>query len=112
MNDGGAGMPEFENGKGKYLMYKGKPLVRENNFICYGDMEDEYILFLMILSQKTMETPKGPQEVPDMILVQVLGKEPGKPGHTKIAKQWNKNGLYEALDIGIVAMERLNAEAK
>ena len=75
-------------------------------------MEDEYILFLMILSQKTMETPKGPQEVPDMILVQVLGKEPGKPGHTKIAKQWNKNGLYEALDIGIVAMERLNAEAK
>ena len=46
--NGGVDMPEIKDGKGKYLMYKGKPLVRENNFICYGDMEDEYILFLMI----------------------------------------------------------------
>ena len=104
-------MPEIKEGKGKYLMYKGKPLVRENNFICYGDMEDEYILFLMILSNKTVETPAGSQEIPDNILVQVLGKEPGKDGHTKIVKQWQKNGLYDALDIGIVTLGRLAAGA-
>ena len=104
-------MSEIKNGKGKYLMYRGKPLVRENNFICYGNMEDEYILFLMILSNKTLATPGGSEEIPDMILVQVLGKEPGKPGHTKIIKQWNKNGLYDALDIGIVTLDRLNTGA-
>ncbi len=104
-------MPEVKNGKGNYLMYKGKPLVRENNFICYGDMEDEYILFLIILSSKTIETSTGAEEIPDAILVQVLGKEEGKKGHTKIVKQWNKNGLYDALDIGIVTLDRLNASA-
>lgn len=104
-------MPEIKNGKGKYLMYKGKPLVRENNIICYGDMKDEYILFLMILSNKTIDTPSGPKEVPDAILVQVLGREEGKPGHSKIVKQWQKNGLYDALDIGIVTLDRLKAGA-
>lgn len=104
-------MPEIKNGNGKYLLYKGKPLVRENNIICYGDTEDDYILFLMILSSKKLETPSGEQEVPDAILVQVLGREPGKEGHTKIIKQWQKNGLYAALDIGIVTLDRLKAGA-
>lgn len=106
-------MPEFENKKGSYLMYKGKPLVRENNIICYGDVKDEYILFIMILSNKTVETPDGKkEEVPDAVLAQVLGKEPGKPGHSKIVKQWNKNGLYDALDIGIITLDRLNAKGE
>ena len=32
--------------KGKYLTYRGLPLVREGNTICYGSMEDKYILYL------------------------------------------------------------------
>ena len=31
---------------GKYLEYKGKPLVREGDTICYGDMDDKCILIL------------------------------------------------------------------
>ena len=31
---------------GKYLMYRGKPLVREKNVICYGNMSDKYVLFM------------------------------------------------------------------
>ena len=105
-------MPEIKDGKGSYLTYKGKPLVRENNFICYGDMDDEYILFLMILSNKEVVNNGVKEQIPDNILVQVLGKEDGKEGHPKIVKQWQKNGLYEALDIGIVTLDRLNAESK
>ena len=44
---------------GKYLMYKGKPLVREKNAICYGSMEDKYILFLIILTNKKKPVPIG-----------------------------------------------------
>ncbi|MBR6744517.1 MAG: hypothetical protein IKM00_04810 [Clostridia bacterium] len=83
---------------GKYLMYKGKPLVRENNRICYGDMSDKYYLSMLILTNKTV----GAVEVPDNILVQVLttGETP------KIMKQGNKIGLYDAFDIGTVWLER------
>ncbi len=88
--------------EGKYIMYKGKPLVRENNIICYGNMEDKYYLFLMILTNKT----ENGVEVPDRILVQILSTEE----KNKIIKQGEKSGLYDALDIGTVWLERALAE--
>ena len=29
--------------EGKYLMFKGKPFVCENNTYCYGDMTDNFV---------------------------------------------------------------------
>lgn len=87
---------------GKYLMYKGKPLVREKNLICYGNMTDKYYLSMLILTNKTV----GSVEVPNNVLVQVLttGENP------RIIKQGNKNGLYEAFDIGTIWLERALSE--
>ena len=47
-------MNEAERRKvsGKYLEYKGKPLVREGNTICYGDMAEKCILIMEIMSYK------------------------------------------------------------
>ena len=39
---------------GKYLMYKDKPLVREGDTICYGDMTEKCILVLEIMSYTTV----------------------------------------------------------
>lgn len=88
--------------EGKYLMYKDKPLVRERNVIVYGDMRDKYYLFLMILTTKN----DGSNEVPDRILIQVLSTD----GKQTIVKQGEKSGLYDALDIGIIWLERALAE--
>ena len=88
---------------GKYLMYKGKPLVREKNVIVYGDMEDKFYLFLMILTEKTLDDGK---KVPDSILIQVLDTD------GKIIKQGQKNGLYDAMDIGTIWLERAIADSK
>ncbi len=84
---------------GQYLEYKGKPLVREGNTICYGDMEaDKCILILEIMSYKTVDN----NSVPDKILIQVIdSKDP-----TKIIKQGDKSGLYDAFSIGMVWLER------
>lgn len=89
--------------EGKYLMYKGKPLVREKNVICYGNMADKYYLFMMVLTTKKV----GNEEIPDNVLVQVLttGANP------KIIKQGNKNGLHDAFDIGTVWLERALTES-
>ena len=83
-------------------MYKGKPLVRENNIICYGDMEDKCYLFLMILTNKK----ENGVEVPDRILIQILSTEE----KNKIIKQGEKSGLYDALDIGMIWLERALAD--
>ena len=48
---------------GKYLEYKGLPLVREGDTICYGDMEGKCILILEIMSYKK----EGDKELPDLI---------------------------------------------
>ena len=96
-------MSEKTTLNGKYLMYKGKPLVRENNRICYGNMTDKCYLSMLVLTNKTI----GSSEVPDNILVQVLttGENP------KIIKQGNKVGLYDAFDIGTVWLERALADS-
>ena len=82
---------------GKYLEYKGKPLVREGNTICYGDMTDKCVLLLEIMSYK--KTDDG--ELPDKILIQVI--DPQDP--TKILRQGSKIGLYEAFSLGLVWYE-------
>ena len=58
----------FSSVDGKFLMYKGLPLVREDNVICYGSMDDEYILQMIIMSTKN----DGGESVPDKILIQIL----------------------------------------
>lgn len=83
--------------EGKYLMYKDKPLVREGNTICYGDMSEKCILILEIMSYKE----EAGNKVPDKILVQVIdSKDP-----TKIIKQGAKDGLYNAFSIGVIWLE-------
>ena len=89
----------------KYLLYKGRPLVREKNIISYGCVEEKYILQLTIMTTKEYYG----KEVPDRVLVQVLNTDQSLPVHERIAKQDMKAGLYEAFDIGIIWLERLLA---
>ena len=92
--------------EGKYLMYRGKPLVREKNAICYGSMDDKYILFLIILTNKNV----GQTTVPDRVIVQVVSTDPNADAQTKVYRQCEKQGLYEAFDIGLIWLERANSE--
>ncbi len=96
--------------EGKHLMYKNRPLVRENNLICYGSMEDKYVLFLMILGNKTIETedPNIKLEVPENIVGQILSTDASKPVSERLVEQFAKKSLYEALDYGIIRLDRHN----
>lgn len=82
--------------KDKYIMYRGKPLVREGNQICYGNMDDKYILFLGIMSTKKV----GDKEVPDQVLVQIQSTE-----DKKVVKFDMKTGLYDAFEYGVIWLE-------
>lgn len=88
--------------KGKVLEYKGKPLVRQDNELYYGNMSDKFILFLMIMTEKEDEKTKA--TVPGKVMVQIIPTD----GSQKIEKQGMANGLYEALDLGSAWLERAN----
>ena len=84
--------------EGKYLMYKDRPLVREGDTICYGDLAEPYILVMEIMSYKE----ENGEEMPDTILVQVVESE----DQNKIVRQGTKNGFYEAFGYGIIWLEQ------
>ena len=87
---------------GKFLMYKGLPLVREDNVICYGSMDEDYILQMIIMSEKESDGVK----LPDKILIQVLKTDKSLPDHERIVKQDMKSGFYDAFEIGLIWLER------
>lgn len=83
--------------EGKYLEYLDKPLVREGDTICYGDLNEKCILILEIMSYKETDGKK----VPKNILIQVIdSKDP-----SKIIKQGSKEGLHDAFSIGLVWLD-------
>ncbi len=88
---------------GKFLMYKDRPLVREGNTIIYGNMDDDFILSLIIMNEKEYMG----RSVPDKVIVQVMKTDPKLSDGEKIVKQDLKNGLYEAFELGMIWLERL-----
>ncbi len=92
--------------KGKFLMYKDRPLVREGNTIIYGNLDDEYVLQLIIMNEKEF---RG-QMVPDKIIIQITKTDKELSDGEKIVKQELKTGFAEAFELGVVWLERLIGE--
>ena len=88
--------------KDNYLMYKGKPLVRDKDTYCYGSMSEAYMLLLQVM---TYHEVNG-EQLPDKVIVQVMKTDTSLSQTDRIVKQDIRNGLAEALDIGIIWLER------
>ncbi len=89
------------------LMYKGKPLVRCGNEIYYGSMQDPYVLYLQVMTSKV----ENGQEEADKIHLILLSTDTGKPLPERIMRQTTKQGLFNALDIGGIWLEKALADA-
>lgn len=85
-----------------FLTYKGKPLVRKDNEIYYGDMSEKYVIKLEILSTKN----EGDLVLADKIKVLLMLSDTEIKLKDRIIKTSEKNGLYEAMDIGAIWLER------
>lgn len=86
----------------KTLMYKGKPLVRQGQFIFYGFPDDKYILFMNILETKKV----GNLDVATRVLVQIQSTDSDVSFNDKVIKQCEKRSFYEAFEIGTIWLER------
>jgi hypothetical protein len=84
------------------LTYKGRPLMRKDNLIYYGSMADSHIVMLQVLESKKM----GDVDVATRVSVQLQLTDPAAKSRDRIVKKSEKNGLYTALDVGCVWLER------
>ena len=95
-------MPDTKNAKKAVLMYKDRPLRRKDNLIYYGSMQDKYIIMLQILSTKKV----GDMDVADHVSVQLQLTDPDIKTRDKIVKKTEKDGLYAAMDVAAVWLDR------
>lgn len=84
------------------LMYKNRPLMRKENLIYYGSMADSHIVMLQILETKKVND----QDVASRVSVQLQLTDPSVRGRERVVKKSEKDGLYTALDLGCVWLER------
>ena len=92
--------------KNEFLTYKERPLVRKGNTIYYGNMSDKFVVVFQVLSTKEVN---GIQ-VADRVSVQLINTDPNVRPHDRIAQKTEKKGLYSAMDIGKIWLERALAE--
>lgn len=88
--------------KGASLTYKGKPLVRCGKDIYLGSMSDPYVACFRVQSEKDFEN----MTLSGKVLVQILKTDPELSPKEKVVKKTEKEGLYNALDIGSIWLER------
>lgn len=81
------------------LFYKEKPLVRHDSILYYGFPSDKYILKLEILDKKMINDFETSNRV-IVELIDISGK------FEKMIKRSEKNGLYAALEIGSIWLDR------
>lgn len=88
--------------KNDFLTYKGKPLVRNGNTIYYGDMNDDFVIMMRILSSKEF----GDTDLASKVSVQLVNTDPNVSIKEKIIKTSEKKGLYAAMDIADIWLTR------
>lgn len=86
----------------KFLEYKGKPLVRFNNTIYYGDMNDPYVVCLTVKSETELKDIK----LAENVTIQLISTDETVNPKDRIIKKSEKKGLFTALDLGAAWLER------
>lgn len=83
------------------LSYKGHPLMRMENIIYYGSMEDPYIIMMQILESKQ----SGDLNLATRVSVQ-LQRTANVRLKEKIVKKTEKDSLWHAMDIASIWLDR------
>ncbi len=81
--------------KKKVLTYNGKPLIRCENRVYYGNLEDKYILALDIIESKEVNGVN----VPTNVKIQLMDNT-AELGKGQVFRKAQRDDFYKALDIG------------
>ena len=90
----------------EFLNYKGRPLVRCGDTLYYGNMEDKAVVQLTVKDKEK----DGDITTAKKIQVVLLDTDTSLDPIKRILKKSEKEGLYNAMDIGAIWLERALSE--
>ncbi len=86
----------------EFSTYKGRPLVRCGDEIYYGNMEEPYVIRMQIKSKKEVNGV----EIADKVIIQLMATDPYLSPRKQLIKSSEKKGMYLAMDIADIWLER------
>ena len=95
-------MADTKKAAQEFQTYKGRPLVRCGDEIYYGNMSDPFVIKLIVKSKKKL----GDTEVADKITIQLLSTDPDLSPRRQLVKTSEKSGMFLAMDIADIWLER------
>ena len=93
---------------GKYTVFNGIPVLRENNVYCCGDNREKHVMVLMVIKNKKIVNEGIEIEVPETILGQILATDASIDPAKRMVKQFTAKGLMDAFDFGLTQLARYN----
>ena len=84
------------------VFYKGRPIVRCGDTMYYGRMGDPFVVMLQVKSHKDFKD----LSLSDAISVQMMATDLSLPPQKLIIKRTDQQGLYQALDIAAIWLDR------
>lgn len=92
----------------RFFTYKGRPFVRCNDELYYGNMSDPYVIRFLVKSKKNVNGLDVAQDVS----IALMSTDPDVSPRRRIIKTSEKVGLYNAMDIADIWLTRELAKAK
>ena len=92
----------------KILTYKGRSLTRKDKVLYYGSMADKYIIMFQILDSKELQDI----ELSTRVSLQLQLTDPTIKSKERVVKKTEAEGLYQAMDIAAIWLERALAAEK
>ncbi|MBQ4105706.1 MAG: hypothetical protein IJC86_04905 [Clostridia bacterium] len=86
----------------EFFTYKGRPLVRCGDELYYGSMSERFVIRMQI---KTKKEVNGLM-IADKVAVQLMCTDPDLSPRKQLVKASEKTGLYVAMDIADIWLER------
>ncbi len=86
----------------EFFTYKGRPLVRCGDELYYGSMEERFVIRMQIKSKTTV----GDMEIADKVAIQLMCTDPDLSPRKQLIKASEKTGLFVAMDIADIWLER------
>lgn len=86
----------------EFFTYKGRPLVRCGDELYYGSMDERFVIRMQVKTKKTV----GDLEIADKVAIQLMCTDPDLSPRKQLIKSSEKNGLFLAIDIADIWLER------
>ena len=86
----------------EFFTYKGRPLVRCGDELYYGSMAERFVIRMQIKTKKSV----GDLEIADKVAIQLMCTDPDLSPRKQLIKASEKTGLYVAMDIAEIWLER------